>query len=160
MGGTVDVFFDNPRLIVQPAFLRGSGGSSASAVRSAPVPARHAHCSRVRHSRFHLHDLFALMGAEGHAGCDHTEVEYDRYGTILKDDDVKAKFEKLGVQVEIMDVNATCEIHRRGTRPMGEIIPVGSRHDRLNCAASLSKQPIISAGLTKEDDLLEPYSAE
>ena len=41
---------------------------------------------------------------------------------ILKDDDVKAKFERLGVQVEIMDVNATAKFIAAERVRWGEII--------------------------------------
>ena len=41
---------------------------------------------------------------------------------ILKDDDVKAKFEKLGAQVKIMDVNATAKFIAAERVRWGEII--------------------------------------
>jgi tripartite-type tricarboxylate transporter receptor subunit TctC len=121
MGGTVDVFFDNLGSSLSLHFggeLRILGVCSSE--RSASLP----DVPTVRESGipdFTSVTWFALMAPKGTPGAIIQKLN-TTVTDILKDDDVKAKFEKLGVQVEIMDVNATAKFIAAERVRWGEII--------------------------------------
>jgi tripartite-type tricarboxylate transporter receptor subunit TctC len=121
MGGTVDVFFDNLGSSLSLHFggeLRILGVCSSE--RSASLP----DVPTVRESGipdFTSVTWFTLMAPKGTPDAIIQKLNTTAMD-ILKDDDVKAKFERLGVQVEIMDVNTTAKFIAAERVRWGEII--------------------------------------
>ena len=121
MGNTVDVFFDNlgsslsPHLGGQLRILGGCGPERSASLPDVPT---------LRESGipdFTSVTWFALMAPKGTPDAIIQKLN-TTVTDILKDDDVKAKFEKLGVQVETMDVNATAKFIAAERVRWGEII--------------------------------------
>src|ERR1700739_4680360 len=121
MGNTVDVFFDNLgsslrlHLRGQLPVLRVCGPERCASPPDVPT----VHESGV--PDFTSVTWFALMAPKGTPDAIIQKLN-TTVTDILKDDDVKAKFEKLGVQVETMDVNATAKFIAAERVRWGEII--------------------------------------
>jgi tripartite-type tricarboxylate transporter receptor subunit TctC len=121
MGNTVDVFFDNLgsslslHLGGQLRILGVCGPERSASLPDVPT----VHESGV--PDFTSVTWFALMAPKGTPDAIIQKLN-TTVTDILKDDDVKAKFEKLGVQVETMDVNATAKFIAAERVRWGEII--------------------------------------
>jgi tripartite-type tricarboxylate transporter receptor subunit TctC len=121
MGNTVDVFFDNLgsslslHLGGQLRILAVCGPERSASLPDVPT----VHESSV--ADFTSVTWFALMAPKGTPDAIIQKLN-TTVTDILKDDDVKAKFEKLGVQVETMDVNATAKFIAAERVRWGEII--------------------------------------
>jgi tripartite-type tricarboxylate transporter receptor subunit TctC len=121
MGNTVDVFFDN---LGSSLSLHLGGQLRILGVcgpeRSASLPDVPA----IRESGipdFTSVTWFAVMAPKGTPDAIIQKLN-TTVTDILKDDDVKAKFGKLGVQVETMDLNATAKLIAAERVRWGEII--------------------------------------
>ena len=121
MGNTVDIFFDNLgsslslHLGGQLRILGVCGPERSGSLRDVPT---------VRESGvpdFTSVTWFALMAPKGTPDAIIQKLN-ETVTDILKDDDVKAKFEKLGVQVETMDVNATAKFIAAERVRWGDIV--------------------------------------
>ena len=161
MGNTVDLFFDNLGSSLEPASSAASCASSASAgpERAPSLP----DVPTVRESGvpdFTSVTWFALMAPKGTPDAIIAKLNATVGGHPSRRADVKAQFEKLGVQVDVMDVNGDGEIHRGGTRPMGRNHQVGERHGRLSGAAKLIDATHHRRWFDGGDDLLDRYSAQ
>jgi tripartite-type tricarboxylate transporter receptor subunit TctC len=121
MGNTVDVFFDNLgsslslHLGGQLRILGVCGPERSASLPDVPT----VHESGV--PDFTSVTWFALMAPKGTPDAIIQKLN-TTVTDILKDGDVKAKFEKLGVQVETMDVNATAKFIAAERVRWGEII--------------------------------------
>jgi tripartite-type tricarboxylate transporter receptor subunit TctC len=121
MGNTVDVFFDNLgsslslhlggtlRILGTCGPERAVSLPDVPTVREAGVP------------DFTSVTWFALMAPKGTPDAIVTRVN-SAVTDVLKDPDVKLQFEKLGVQIEIMDVDATAKFIETERTRWGSII--------------------------------------
>jgi tripartite-type tricarboxylate transporter receptor subunit TctC len=121
MGNTVDMFFDNlgsSLSLQQSGALRILGVCGAQ--RSPALP----DIPTVRESGvpdFVSVTWFALMAPKGMPDAIVTKIA-SAVSDVLRDPDVNSKFEKLGVQIEIMDPEATAKFIKSERARWGDII--------------------------------------